>query len=493
MITANLPALQVVLPLLAAPICAMVPARRIVWAIAIAVTAAVFAISVGLFTHVMDAGVISYQMGGWKPPFGIEYRVDGLNAFFLMLVSGIGLITVIYSPASASHEIASERHPLFYVMFLLCMAGLLGILITNDAFNIYVFLEISSLATYALIAMGQDRRALTASLEYLILGSIGATFILIAVGLLYMVTGTLNITDLSVQIVGIKDSIAVQAALAFFVIGVAMKAAVFPLHVWLTNAYTNAPSFVSAFLSATATKVSLYVLVRLIFSVFGVEFTLGQVALGDVLLVFGLIAALAGAVIAIYQRNVKRILAYSSVSQIGYLLVAIGLASHTGVVAFLSHVAAHALAKSALFMVAGCVIFRCNAIRLHQWEGLGKVMPWTMAAFVLSGFSLMGVPLTFGFVSKWYLLMATVESGLWVAFAVLAVSSVLALIYMWRVFEVIYFKAPSQETQVVKEAPLALLLPLWVLVLLTVGFGIWPAPVVDAAQTIATYLFDLNL
>lgn len=491
MLTSNLPALQVVLPLIGAPICALLPARKLAWGFATLVTWLVFAIALSLLFQVSSGEAISYEMGGWQPPFGIEYNVDKLSAFMLVLVSGIASVSMIYAKESVAREIDPERHATFYAVFLLCFTGLLGMIITNDAFNVYVFLEISSLATYALIAMGKDRRALMSSLEYLVLGTVGATFILIAVGLLYIMTGTLNISDLASRLPDLWNRLPVKAALAFFVIGLSLKIAVFPLHLWLTNAYTNAPSFVSAFLSATATKVSIYVLIRVLYTLFGAEFSFGVVFVDKVLIILAIFAIAVGSLVAVFQHNIKRMLAYSSVAQVGYIILGLSLASQMGVTAALVHTFNHALAKAALFMAVGCIAIRVGGVRLSDFKGIGQQMPLTSVAFVLAGLSLMGVPLTAGFVSKWYLLGALMEQQLWLVTGAVLLSSVLAVVYIWRVVEVLYFEQRKKTLPAVKEAPLLMLLSLWVLVGLSLVFGVFSAPVVGAATQAAEYVMGV--
>ena len=491
MILSNLPALQVVLPLLAAPVCSAIPARKLAWIFTCIVTSLSLVISLYLADQVSAGGAISYEMGNWKTPFGIEYNVDALSVFFLVLVSAIATITSIYSYSSLQNEIAQKKQPYFYTVFLLCFAGLLGIVITNDAFNLYVFLEISSLATYALISMGKDRRALFASFQYLILGTMGATFILIAVGLLYMMTGSLNISDIATKIPAISNTAPIQAALAFFTVGLALKIAIFPLHVWLTNAYTNAPSFVSAFLSATATKVAIYVLIRIFFTLFGYEFSFKDLPLPQILVILSLFAIIIGSLVAVFQGNVKRMLAYSSVAQIGYILLGISLATQEGLSASLMHLFNHSLAKAGLFMAVGCLALQTGSARLDSLHGIGKKMPITTAAFLISGLSLIGVPLTAGFISKWYLLQALIEQNLWHIFIALIVSSILALIYIWRVIEVAYFKDRVTDNNKIKEAPFLMLLPLWAITLLTIFFGLYSAPIVEFSQNAAQYLFNI--
>ena len=232
-----------------------------------------FLCSIYLLDQVLDNGEISYHLGSWKPPLGIEYRIDLINAFVLLTVSGISALAVPFGRLVVDKEIEPDRQILFYTTYLLCLTGLLGVTVTGDAFNIFVFLEISSLSSYVLIAMGvrSDRRALTAAYNYLILGTVGATFFVIGLGFLYMVTGTLNIMDLSDRLTHLADNKAMHAGYAFIIIGLALKVALFPMHVWLPNSYTYAPSLISIFLAATATKVSIYVLLRFLFTVFGLS------------------------------------------------------------------------------------------------------------------------------------------------------------------------------------------------------------------------------
>ena len=357
-------------------------------------------------------------------------------------------------------------------MFILCLTGLLGIAITGDAFNVFVFLEISSLSSYALIAMGSQRKALTASFQYLIMGTIGATFFLIGVGLLYMITGTLNLADLQTRIPQIQDSRPLLAAFAFITVGLALKAALFPLHLWLPNAYAYAPSGVSAFMAATATKVSLYVLLRFTFTLFGAEFAFGELPLHWVLLVPAVIAMFAGSFSAIFQHDIKRMLAYSSVAQIGYITLAIALASQAGVQAAMLHMFNHGLMKAALFCALGCIFYRIGSTRIEDMAGLGRQMPWTFAAIVAGGLSLLGAPLTAGFISKWFLVQAALEQSLWWLVVLIVASSMLAVVYVWRLVEALYFKEPAAGRKNVREAPLSMLLPTLLLAAANIYFGL---------------------
>ena len=468
----HLPALQVVIPLIAAPLCLLAGRASLAWTIAFLASACATAAAVILAYQTLHHGPISYHMGGWAPPWGIEYAVDSANAFILLLVSGIATVVLLYCPSSVSKEIRAGREHMFYCMFILCLTGLLGIAITGDAFNVFVFLEISSLSSYALIAMGSQRKALTASFQYLIMGTIGATFFLIGVGLLYMITGTLNLADLQTRIPQIQDSRPLLAAFAFITVGLALKAALFPLHLWLPNAYAYAPSGVSAFMAATATKVSLYVLLRFTFTLFGAEFAFGELPLHWVLLVPAVIAMFAGSFSAIFQHDIKRMLAYSSVAQIGYITLAIALASQAGVQAAMLHMFNHGLMKAALFCALGCIFYRIGSTRIEDMAGLGRQMPWTFAAIVAGGLSLLGAPLTAGFISKWFLVQAALEQSLWWLVVLIVASSMLAVVYVWRLVEALYFKEPAAGRKNVREAPLSVLLPTLLLAAANIYFGL---------------------
>lgn len=489
MISQNLPALQVVVPLLGAPVCFLLwRFHRAGWILATAISWACLAMSITLVIEVWDGSELAYKFGGWAPPWGIEYRVDQLNAMVLLLVSLVAAVVLPYSWRSIEKEIEPTQRPLFYTSLLLCLAGLLGITITGDAFNLFVLLEISSLATYNLISMGRDRRALTASFQYLIMGTIGATFILIGVGILYALTGTLNMADLSTRIAALGESRALQAAFGFLVVGIGLKLAMFPLHLWLPNAYTYAPSAVSAFVAATATKVAVYVLIRFFYTIFGGSFSFSAMHVQWLLLPVSLFAIVFTSIVAMFQHNIKRMLAYSSVAQIGYMLLGISLLNVSGLTAALVHLFNHGLMKGALFLAMGALAWRLGDTSFKNLAGVGRRMPWTMGAFVVGGLSIIGIPGTAGFISKWYLIVAALEKDWWPVIVVILVASLIAVVYIWRVVEIAFVSESPKNNVAVSEAPLSLLAPTWILAFSNIYVGVNSSIISQLATGAATAL-----
>lgn len=488
---AHLPILQVIVPLIAAPTCLILRKPKLVWLFTLLASSLAFVISILLVQQVMLTGTISYELGGWSPPWGIEYRIDKLNAFIALIISGVSTVVLLAAQTSIEKEIPQEKQTLFYILYLLSLTGMLGILTTGDAFNVFVFLEISSLSAYSLIALGKDRRALWASFQYLIMGTIGATFILIGIGLMYQMTGTLNMADLAERLPEVAETRTITTAYVFFIVGVCLKLALFPLHFWLPNAYTYAPSIVTAFFAATSTKVAAYLLIRFTFSIFGISFSFTTLPMETLFLILGLLGIFIASTVAIYQDNIKHVFAYSSVAQVGYMIVGFSLATQAGLTAMLLHMFNHALMKGALFLALAAVIYRVGSTRIADFQGLGRQMPLTMAAIVVGGLSLIGVPLTVGFVSKWYLVVAVLEKGWWWLAGLVLLGSLLAVIYVWRIVETAYFKAPIAGRQPVKEAPMAFLVPVWMLVSANVYFGIDTRLSVEIATAAAKSLFGV--
>lgn len=486
----HLPVLQVIVPLFGALLAGLLRRGQAAYVLASAVSWIAPVIAIALLWQVMTGGPISYHIGGWAPPWGIEYRVDLVNGYMLVLVSAVGAIIMPFAHRSVAFEIDEGRQAWFYCMYLLCLTGLLGITVTGDAFNAFVFLEISSLSTYVMIALGHDRRALVSAFQYLIMGTIGATFYVIGIGLVYLVTGTLNMADIASRLpqAFAEHARVVVAAAAFLSVGIGLKLALFPLHLWLPNAYAYAPSWATAFLAGTATKVAIYLLARVLFSIFGVAIVFRALPLGEIIIALSLAAMIVASLVAIFEDNLKRMLAYSSVAQIGYITLGLGLANEMGLTGGLIHIANHAVMKTALFLAAGAIFMQAGTMQLSCLAGLGRKMPLTAAAVTIAGFGLVGAPGTSGFISKWYLVLGAFESGLWLLGFVIVATSLIAFVYVGRVLEIIWLRTPSPEAEAARDPATSMLLPLMVLALATVYFGLdtrWTVGVAaDAARTL---------
>ena len=450
--------------------------KRLAFPCALAGLSACMVSAVVILKTVNQQGPFQYRLSGWQPPMGIEYRVDHLTAFMLVLVSLIGWLAAVYAQKTVEHELP-EKISLFWSLYMLLMTGLLGIIITADMFNLFVLLEVASLTGYALVAIGRGK-APFASLRYLIIGTIGASFYLIGIGYLYIATGSLNMEDLRLLLPGIYGSRVVQTAFVFIFIGFSIKIALFPLHAWQPDAYTYAPSAVSVIISTAVAKTFIYALIRILFSVFSLGF------IKEILPVFGIIcwvaavAMIIGSVYAIKQYNLKRMLAYSSIANVGYIVLAIGLAPSTklGLAPAVMHILNHAVIKAGMFMAACGFIYRYNLWDIRQFTGLGRRMPYTSLVMILTALAMIGMPPGVGFVTKWYLIQSALEAGRYTFVAIIFASTLLMIVYFWRVIEIMYIRTEN-ETRLpgptgADEIPLSMLTPGLLLGILSLAFGI---------------------
>ncbi|MBM3396734.1 MAG: monovalent cation/H+ antiporter subunit D family protein [Betaproteobacteria bacterium] len=483
--------LQVVLPLLCAPLIVLLRSARLAWLLSLAVSWGTLLIAGALWWQVDQSGPMSYAVGNWPAPWGIEVRVDRLSSFVLLLIGLSAALVAPYARISVAAELPGDQVYLLYSMYCLCLAGLLGMTVTGDAFNLFVFLEISSLSTYVMIALGRRRRALLAAYQYLLMGTVGATFYVIGVGLLYLMTGTLNLMDMAARLGEVRELRPVITALAFITVGMGLKLALFPLHQWLPNAYASAPSAVSAFLAATATKVSIYVLLRFWFSVFGAQAVFTRLPVAEVLVVLSLAAIVVASGVALFQQDLKRLFAWSSVAQIGYITLGIGLANIQGLSAAIVHLFNHGLMKGAIFLALGAVALRCGGVTtFEQVAGLGRRMPLAATTVLLGGLSLIGVPGTTGFITKWQLVQGALAGGQpWLA-AMIVATSLIAVGYVWRFVEAAWLRPPTALSAPPGEAPASMT---WMALLAgaaCVYFGFDTTFTLDAATAAARALLE---
>ena len=460
------PALLVIVPLLSALLISIAGwvNKKLCFPIAVAALSVAALSSVGLLLRVLDEGVVLYRLGGWDPPFGIAYYVDHLNGLILNVVSFVALFNLIAAKKSVEQEFPEKIGP-FYTLYVLMVTGLLGIVVTGDAFNLYVLLEIAALTGYGLLAMGEDRAPLS-SLNYLYMGTIGACFYLLGVGYLYIVTGSLNMVDIAGILPNLYQSKAVLAALIICMVGVWLKMAFFPLHAWLPNAYTYAPSAASSLIAPLVTKVMIYVMIRLMLTVFTPKFVFTTLNISNSIVWLAVIAIVMGAILALSERNLKKMLTYIIVAEVGYMVGGAWLGNRAGMTGAILHIMNDALMTLCVFLVVGNIVYKVKGYAFEDLKGLFRKMPFTMGAFVIGALSIIGVPPTCGFFSKWYLISGAIEAGHYGFMVALLFSSLVNVVLFFRIIEISFYEPFSDHhgheshAEPIDEAPLSMLVPL---------------------------------
>lgn len=430
--------------------------------------------------RVLSGGTIRYFLGGWTPPIGIELVLDPLSAFLVLMMCGVGFLVMLHARRLLPSELPG-REPPFYALSLLLLAGLCGIVLTGDLFNLYVFIEIVSLSSYALLGVGSKRAPLSA-FRYLVMGTTAGSLYLLGLALIYMQTGTLNMVDLSEILPSVATEVPIGVGLTFMFTGLALKSALFPLHGWLPDAYTDSCSTATALIAPIATKSALYALIRLMFFVLPPNYTTEMTPIADVMCVAAGSAIVYGSFMAMGQKELKRMLAYSSVAQVGYIALGIGLASPLGYLGAVLHIVNHACMKACLFCVSGNLRYTIGHSYLPKIDAsVRRKMPWTMAAFSVAAVSMIGLPPTAGFFSKWYLAKGALEQGRWILLSTLLASTLMNAVYFVRMFEQVYLRpSPEGESGAVAEgeAPRSMLVPTVIFAALLLILGLANAVIV---------------
>ena len=421
--------------------------------------------------------VIVYEVGKWPIPLGINLVLDGLSSLLLLAISVVSAAAMLFSVRYMEQYTAKAK---FLCLFLLMVAGMNGVVLSGDIFNLFVFLEIASLASCALVGFGCEHEELEASFKYIVLGTIGSIFILFAVALVYGNTGSLNMAYISKAIQSSGLNAGLSFAMALFVVGFGLKAALVPFHAWLPDAHPSAPAPISAMLSGILIKtLGIYALARVVFNVFGVS-----VSIGWLLVVLGLLSMVAGAFLAIGQWDFKRLLAYSSISQIGYIVLGIGLGgliiARDGNVAWdslailggLFHLVNHAVYKSLLFLTSGSVQMSTGTRQLKQMGGLAEKMPVTRATCTVASASIVGIPPFSGFWSKLILVIAAVQAHFYWVAAIIVFVSLCTLIMYLKVQRYVFLGELPENLRQVKENRGSMLIAMVFLACLCVLMGL---------------------
>jgi len=476
------PVLLIAVPLglaFALPLFGMI-SKRIVKFIPVIALLFNLAVSILLIPEVFKQPMI-VQLGGFPPPFGISLVVGPLGILFSLLIALAGLSAAIYALVYINEGPEEKYH----VLYLLLLTGATGVVLTGDIFNLFVFFEILCISSYALVAYFGDRGGIESAVKYLIQGSIGSSLLLIGIGLLYGLFGTLNMADLARQIQSVH-SVTVFIPMVLIMTGLGIEAAIFPLNAWLPDAHSSAPSSISAILSGIAIEVGLYAVLRILFTLFDVS------NFFIFLLFLGVLTLLIGELCAFGQNNIKRMLAYSSIGQIGLIVFAMSIATSCAITGGLFQMISHTLGKGLLFLAAGYMIVRSGSHEISSFEGMGKHMPLTSLAFTIGAFSLVGLPPFIGFPSKFLIVRAALVQET-ILFSVLVglilLGTVIEGAYFFRVVQIIYFQQGNIKREM-HEAPVVALIPMFLFIVLILVIGIQPNLINGILNAAASELLD---
>jgi len=407
----------------------------------------------------------AYFVGEWTPPFGITLVSDNISTLLLLVINIVGLLSLLYSFKYMEMYTSKIR---FYSLFMLMVAGMNGVVITGDMFNLFVFLEIATIASYALVGFGCEHEELEASFKYMILGSVSSTLILLGVAILYATFGTLNMADLanSISTNGINKSVLFAEGL--FIMGFGLKAAMVPFHAWLPDAHPSAPAPISAMLSGVLIKAcGIYAIIRIVYHVIGMT-NITHI----ILMSMGVLSMIVGVLLAVGQWDFKRLLAYHSISQMGYVMIGIGLATPLGILGGLFHLMNHAFFKSLLFLCSGAIEYSTGTRNLKEMGGLFKRMPVTSSSCSIASLSISGIPPFSGFWSKLIIIIALVQAGYYAIAAITVGVSFLTLVSFIKVQRYSIFGDLPEKLKGVKEVPVLMRTALIIFTLLCLGSGV---------------------
>ncbi|TDX48021.1 complex I subunit 5 family protein [Orenia marismortui] len=422
-----------------------------------------------------------YNLGAWGSRLGINLVIDPLSALMIVLVNLISFAIIYYSL-----DYISENQSKYYLLLFLLITGMLGLVSTADLFNLYVFVEMTSITSYALVAFAKKDISFEASFKYLIMGSVSGALVLLAIILVYQSTGTLNLAQLVTQI-QVIPLITKRLILALLIIGFGTKFAIAPLHTWLADAHPAAPSPISAILSGVVIKVYIYALIRILFLLFNVQELL-SLDLDILLTHLGVITLFIGHLLAYQQEELKRLLAYSTIAQVGYIIIGIGLMNLAGLEGAIYHIINHSIVKAVLFMTVGIFISKTGKTNICNLTGLGYSLPLTSFIFTISALNIIGLPPLNSFISKWLLTTAALKSGFIIPAMSIFIGSIISLSYYLRVVISLYSKSGDKIDNILVSGKLKL--PTVILSLLYPFLSMCPNFLLSFIQEVATFLLE---
>lgn len=496
-ISENLPVLLVVMLLSTAyilPVLTRVRRFRLVEIFSILALCLTLVGGAYLAKEVLHNGSFHYQVGGWPAPWGIELVINSLTGLFLITIGFVTIPILLYASADLVEEVGSRQRAIWFMtLFLLLTAALTGLAVTGDMFNVFVMVEVASIASVAIVSARNDAASVEATFKYLMLATIGSGFVMLGIGFLYILTGNLNMGFIQHELSTTWQNYptALWMGMSFFMVGFGVKSALFPLHVWLPDAHSTAITPASAMLSSLAIKGYIIALLKVFYMAVGAQIILA-LPITNILLVLGMVAIIAGALFALAQDELKRRLAFSTVSQVGYIFLGIGLGTVQGLGGSLMHILSHAITKALLFLAAGSIVKYTGKSKISEMAGVGYQMPVTVGVFTVGALSMVGIPLFSGFVSKWQLLLGSLQAGNYLAVLVLVLGSLLAAAYLLPVVRVAFFQKP-EEKPLYGEAAYVQLVAMLFLAVLIILVGTFPGALLELAQQAARTLLGLEV
>ncbi|MBU3142047.1 complex I subunit 5 family protein [Clostridium sp. CF012] len=423
---------------------------------------------------VIDKGGYLYRIGHFNAPYGIEFRIGIIEAMMGLLFTFVALMIIWYSIYSIEKEIKESKVGLYYLLINILIGSLLGVVYSNDLFNCFVFIEVGTLASCGTIIVKDEKENMKATMKYLIMSCLGSGLVLMGIAYLYSMTGHLNIDYIHRELIKgyLNYPNAVLIAIVLFIIGLGVKSAMFPLHNWLPDAHSSAPTSSSAILSSLVLKAFVLLLIKVLYRVFGMEI-LNHYSVLNIILILGSLGMIMGSVFAIFQKNIKRVIAYSTVAQMGYIFLGIGIGTDLGISIAIFHIIGHAVTKSALFLLVGAMIEQTGHKTLEHLKGIGREMPLTLGLFSIGALSMIGIPILPGFISKWHLSLATIAAGNTILIAVILLSSLLNAVYYFPIVINAFFGEENLQGKVYKSKskPLKELMPVIFLVISMIYVG----------------------
>ncbi|MGV8146094.1 MAG: proton-conducting transporter membrane subunit [Alkaliphilus sp.] len=451
----------------------------------VAVLGAITVLSILNYINVLKIGTFFYDFGNWNKFIGVQFRIDEFSSVFAIYISLLATLILIYSFKDIENLVSKKQSIQYYAIVLVMIFSVFGLIFTNDLFNMFVFMEILSITSCGIVSIVHTKKNLLSSFKYLMINTIGSLSILKGIAYIYMVSGHLNISKIneSMEIIWEVSQTNIMIALGFIMIGVSIKVAAFPMHIWVPDAYESAPASSAAFLSALANKVYVVVIFKIIYNMIGRDI-LCELGLMDITMYFAAVGIVFGSLFAIAQKNIKRMLAYSSVAQVGYILLGLALNTPLGNKAALFHMVSHGLLKTALFMSVGAIFYQCNREKIKQLDGLASRSPVALAVFAIGAFGMIGIPGTSGFMGKLYLSIAVLQAGRPILLLVIIVSSFLSAMYFFPIIISAFVKEDIDQLkrQEDKKLPKILVYPMVIIILFSMIIGFYPQLITTLAE-----------